>query len=130
MCTAVNSTAYIEELEAMDCIWLTPKQAAPGYGVTPYYFNVAVDEDMRRYGEIVRFPFLVMRNGRRVKIHRVSYINWLRNGINRFVYSLDCRISRLRRSGLRRSGCGSRFLLRYGLLRCGCRSRFLWSCRL
>lgn len=78
MSTLTNTTAYIEELEAMDCIWLTPKQAAPGYGVMPYWFNVVVDEDMRRYGEIIRLPFKTVRVGRRVKIHRISYIHWLR----------------------------------------------------
>ena len=78
MSTLTNTTAYIEELEAMDKIWITPKQAAPGYGVSPYWFNVVVDEDMRRYGEIIRLPFKVIRTGRQVKIHRISYIRWLR----------------------------------------------------
>ena len=59
-------------------IWLSPAEAAPALGVQPYSFNVAVREDMDKYGVPIRFPFLVIKIGSRVKINREQYIYWLK----------------------------------------------------
>jgi len=62
----------IATLEAMDCIMLTPVQAAPYLGVNPHQIRWQAEREPEKLG----FP--VVRIGRRTKIPRVPFISFLR----------------------------------------------------
>ena len=78
----INDISYIDALEQLTTIWITPRQAAPALGLTQYTINVIVDQELAKYGEIVTFPFPILRVGRRVKIHRKAFIQYLKSEIN------------------------------------------------
>lgn len=63
----------LKEIAQMDCVYLTPTQAAPLLGCAPYYISLMSKTEEGRKG--LGFP--VIRMNTRTKILRVPFLRYL-----------------------------------------------------
>lgn len=65
--------SILESLAKIDSVVLTPKQAAPALGCTPYYINLMAKDEKKR--SLLGFPVILV--GKRVKIPRIPFLEYL-----------------------------------------------------
>lgn len=69
----------LDELEKIDRDYLIPKEVALVLGTNPYTINVAVKQDIANGTNSLGFP--VMLIGTRVRIPKLPFIRFMRQGI-------------------------------------------------
>lgn len=74
-----NKIKSLDDLEKLDKEFLIPKDVAPILGVDPYNINIQAKQDIERGVNSLGFPVIVI--GSRVKIPKLAFIKFMREGI-------------------------------------------------
>lgn len=70
----------LNDLEKIEREFLIPKDIAPILGVDPYNINVQAKQDVARGVNSLGFPVIII--GTRVKIPKMPFIRFMREGLN------------------------------------------------